>query len=316
MVGEVKAWPDYFMENKLQQLVPLISVVMPVYNSAAYLSEAIESVLTQTLRDFELIIVYDESNDSSKEIIKLYQQNDSRVKLIYGDNKSLIGALNKGINAATGKFIARMDADDISLPERFEKQIQVLEACKADICGCHYLIINKIGKPVNAKIVPLSQSAFVMYLGCTVPFAHGSVIMRSDFIKKYSLNYGNVNSAEDYELWVRLFKENAVFINADDFLFKYRDTSNSLSKRMSKETASESSNIRRGYLLHNKDKFVEAIDNLMQQYDSLSHDERKFLLMASYIATIELRLDIFFRVLKRSQLIYVALFLFNWFKGI
>ena len=176
------------MGDKLQhEFAPLISVVMPVYNSAVYLSEAIESVLNQTLSDFELIIIYDKSNDDSIVIINQYLQNDSRVKLIYGNNEKLIGALNQGIKAARGKFIARMDADDISLPERFEKQIQVIEASNADICGCHFLIINSLGKSTNAKIVPLCHSAIMMYLGCTVPFAHGSVIMRAEFIRKNSL---------------------------------------------------------------------------------------------------------------------------------
>ena len=147
-----------------QQAVPLISVVMPVYNSAPFLAEAIESILSQTLRDFELLIVYDNSNDSSLEIIRNYQQVDNRIKIIYGINNGLIGALNQGMEAAQGKFVARMDSDDISLPLRFEKQVQLMESVGGDICGCHFLIINDIGKLVDAKLVPLCPSSFSIFL--------------------------------------------------------------------------------------------------------------------------------------------------------
>ena len=287
------------MSNNLQQeTTPLISVIMPVFNSATFLSEAIESVLGQTFRDFELLIVYDESSDESLEIIEHFQQVDSRVQLIYGEGKTLIGALNKGLNIARGQFVARMDADDISLPERFDRQVNLMESEGADICGCHFIVIGQSGLPINAKITPLSRSAFIVYLGYTVPFAHGSVIMRTAFVKKHSLKYGGVVSSEDYDLWIKFFENNAVFANVDEFLFKYRDTSTSLSKRLHGKMVADAKLLRKGFLLRNRDTFLDAVNELIIRYETLSLDERKFLLIASYVASLTLRTSIFFTVLR------------------
>jgi glycosyltransferase involved in cell wall biosynthesis len=104
----------------------LISVVMPVYNSQEYIREAIESILNQTYRKFELIIVYDESQDKSLDIIEEYNQKDDRIILLKRKKGTLVTALNDGIKIAKGEYIARMDADDISYPNRFEKQVDYL----------------------------------------------------------------------------------------------------------------------------------------------------------------------------------------------
>jgi glycosyltransferase involved in cell wall biosynthesis len=296
---------------------PLISVVMPVFNSASYLSEAIESILSQTLGDFELIVVYDKSSDESIEIIRHYQANDPRVKLIYGNNERLTGALNRGIEAAQGMFIARMDADDISLPERFEKQVKLMESVGADICGCHFIVTSQSGAIFNAKVVPLSYSAFAMFLGCTVPFAHGSVMIRSTFMHQHNLSYNkNVGTAEDYELWINFFEKGAVFANVDSFLFKYRESAASLSKTTNKETAKDSKVLRQRYLKRNKTIFIQSVHDLIKSYSELSLDERKFLLISGYIASLYLRIPIFFSILRRSSFSSIGLFVVNWLKGI
>ena len=105
---------------------PMISVVMPVYNAEKYLDEAIKSILVQTCKDFEFIIINDGSNDKSLEIIEKYNIQDERIVLINRENRGLIASLNEGIEKTKGRYIARMDADDISLPDRFEKQIEFL----------------------------------------------------------------------------------------------------------------------------------------------------------------------------------------------
>ncbi len=290
------------MGDKLQhEFAPLISVVMPVYNSAVYLSEAIESVLNQTLSDFELIIIYDKSNDDSIAIINQYLQNDSRVKLIYGNNEKLIGALNQGINEARGKFIARMDADDISLPERFEKQVKLMELVGADICGCNLLVINESGKLVDAKIMPSSCETFIICLACTVPFAHGSVMMRSSFVKMHALRYGGAKYAEDYELWIRFYERNAIFANVNEFLFKYRDTDVSLMKQVGKQNQSETRNLNRVFVSCNSVACIDALGVLANQYPTLSLAERDLVLLASYIALITFKSAIFFTLVRKSS---------------
>ena len=114
---------------------PKISVVMSVYNGQDYLDEAIQSILKQTYKDFEFIIINDGSIDKSLEIIEKYKQQDERIVLISRENKGLIASLNEGIEKARGKYIARMDADDISLPNRFEEQLKIMENDK-EIVGC------------------------------------------------------------------------------------------------------------------------------------------------------------------------------------
>ncbi|HIP11775.1 MAG TPA: glycosyltransferase family 2 protein, partial [Arcobacter sp.] len=102
---------------------PMVSVLLSVYNGEKYLDEAIESILNQTYQDFEFIIINDGSTDKSLEIIEKYKKEDNRIVVISRENKGLIYSLNEGISQAKGKYIARMDADDISLATRFEEQV-------------------------------------------------------------------------------------------------------------------------------------------------------------------------------------------------
>ena len=273
---------------------------MPVFNSESFLVEAIESILNQTNRDFELIIIYDVSTDSSFAIIERYQNLDSRIRVIMGEKKALIGALNQGIEAAKGKFIARMDADDISYPQRFEKQVELLESAGADICGCHWLVMNEEGKITEAKIAPLWKNAFTIFLACGTPFAHGSAMIRADFIQRHAMRYGGVNYAEDYDLWTRCWEKGAIFANSDDFLFKYRDFDASLSKREGKGTTSEAKAIRRRFVRRNSDACLDAILEMTKCYASLSQKERIFLLLASYLVSLNSKRLIVIGVIKQS----------------
>ncbi|HGF9542707.1 TPA: glycosyltransferase family 2 protein, partial [Acinetobacter baumannii] len=132
----------------------LVSVVLPAYNAELYLKEAIDSVLSQTFTDFELIILNDGSIDRTEEIILSY--NDSRIVYVKNEkNLGLIGTLNKGINLAKGKYIARMDADDICLPERFKKQVDFLEKNnEIDLIGTNAIKINNNGDRIGVINMP------------------------------------------------------------------------------------------------------------------------------------------------------------------
>lgn len=128
----------------------LISVILPVYNGEKYLKEAIESILNQTYTNFEFIIIDDGSKDSSLEIIKEYEKEDERIVAVSRENKGLIATLNEGIEKAKGKYIARMDQDDISLPNRFEEQLKIMENDKEIVvCGSW---INVFGENRKEKI--------------------------------------------------------------------------------------------------------------------------------------------------------------------
>ena len=206
---------------------PKISVVMPVYNGENFLKEAIESILNQTYKDFEFLIVYDESTDGTLSIIQEFQEQDTRVVLINGDKEGISGALNKGIKEAKGKYIARMDADDISIPIRFEKQINHMKNLELDICGGHSLLIDSDGKINDIGILPRSHDLCGLSMMFMRYFAHSSVMVRKDFLVDYSLEYrGNY---EDFDLWTRMFSAGAKFGNVDDIVIRYRVLDVSLS---------------------------------------------------------------------------------------
>ncbi len=206
---------------------PEISVVMPVYNGEKFLKEAIESILNQTYKDFEFLIVYDESTDDTLSIIQEFQKQDERVVLVYGDGERIIGALNKGIERAQGQYIARMDADDISLPTRFEKQMNHMGSLGLDICGGHSLLIDSDGKINGIGIMPRSHDLCGLSMMFRVPFPHPSVMVRKSFLIDYSLEYKG--KYEDFDLWTRMFSAGAKFGNVDDIVIRYRVLDESLS---------------------------------------------------------------------------------------
>lgn len=222
MVGEKK------MNNN-----PMISVVMPVYNAEKYLGEAIQSILNQTYTDFEFIIINDGSTDKSLEIIEKYKKQDERILLISRENRGLVASLNEGIEKAKGKYIARMDADDISLPERFKKQLALMEEENLDLCGCSFIIINKSNHYMSTRIVSSNVNFNTIILARSVPFAHGTAMIRKEFMFINKLQYGQTKyiKAEDYALWIQFEEYNAKISNVNEFLFKYRDIENSLSKQ-------------------------------------------------------------------------------------
>ena len=205
---------------------PAISVVMPVYNGEKYLVEAIESILNQTFRNFEFIIVCAKSQDSSLEIIKKYMWVDDRIKLIQVDHKGIVYSLNIGVDMAKGKYIARMDADDISLPERFEVQYAHMEE-NPDIIilgtfvecfgECHD---SNLSYEAYFNKVITEESIYLDVVN-RCPLVHPTVMMKSTFAKqeRYDSKYSTM---EDYDLWVRAVKKGYILMNISKILLRYR----------------------------------------------------------------------------------------------
>ena len=208
--------------------MPKISVVMSVYNGGKYLQEAIESILTQTYSDFEFIIIDDCSTDDSVNIIESY--DDRRIRLIRNKhNLRLPASLNKGIKMATGKYIARMDADDISMPDRFDKQVTYMEAHSEVVAaGGSFQAIDENG---NNLYIHHSTTGEKLAKYCLMPspMAHPTVMMRRDVIVANNLFYDEqYSSAQDYDLWQRINKKFKID-NLPDILLRYRIQSNSIS---------------------------------------------------------------------------------------
>ncbi|WP_394902518.1 glycosyltransferase [Bacteroides xylanisolvens] len=216
---------------------PLVSVVMSVYNGASFLTEAIDSILSQTYKKIEFIIIDDGSTDGSLDIINGY--SDERIKIwVNSKNEGLIFSLNKGIELALGTYIVRMDADDISLPQRIEEQVSFMETHnEIGVCGTN---IEVFGKSVSGYIhrfkqTPLANDATLLFTTC---FAHPSVIIRKSVLDQYHLCYENVyRNAEDYGFWVELSKYTQ-FANINKVLLKYRILQGSITRMANKDLVS------------------------------------------------------------------------------
>ena len=201
--------------------MPEVSVIMPVYNGEKYIRESMDSVINQTHKDFEFIIINDCSSDNTENIIKSY--NDNRIK--YVKNKKNLGvalSLNKGLNLATGKYIARMDADDISLPYRFEEQIKYLKENKeCDICSGDIIEFDDNGNE-QLHVYSHDNSNIMVDLLFDSPIVHPAVMMRSSIKEKIDLYYDiQYEKAEDFELWARI-SDKVRIDNLNKVLLKYR----------------------------------------------------------------------------------------------
>lgn len=198
--------------------MPKVTVLMPVYNGEKYLKEAIDSILNQTFSDFEFLIINDGSTDNTVGIINSY--NDSRIRLVHNDkNLGLITTLNKGFDLARGEYIARMDCDDVSLPDRLSKQVVFMEAHPGiGVCGTWFEFMD-CGQVIKW---PEQHDAIKAQLFYNTALGHPTVMMRTDVIKRYEFYYDSLyEHSEDYELWIRL-SEVTQLSNIPEILLKYR----------------------------------------------------------------------------------------------
>lgn len=202
---------------------PLVTVLMSVYNGEKYLSEAIESILNQTYKNFEFLIIDDGSTDSSKKIVKSY--NDSRIKLIENEeNIGLTRSLNKGIELSKGKYIARMDADDISFPERLEKQVDFMENHEdVAVCGSCAGIINEKDIEYSSFINPETSAEIKVALFFFNPIAHPTVMIRKDVLNEIGSYDPYFEKTQDYDLWYRIYLAGHDFYNFQEKLLIYRN---------------------------------------------------------------------------------------------
>ena len=198
---------------------PVVTVLMPVFNNSPYLRVAIESILFQTFRNFEFLLIDDGSTDDSSRIIQSYA--DSRIILVSnGANMGLVDTLNKGLQLARGRYVARMDADDISHPQRLARQVAYLEN-HPDVVVCGSWI-KGFGTQHFVKRYPLSDESIRAHLLFESALAHPSIMIRREIFVSHRLFYDNAYSgAEDFELWTRI-PRSFKFANIDRVLLLYR----------------------------------------------------------------------------------------------
>ena len=201
-------------------MAPLVSVLMPVYKTAPYLREAMDSMLCQTFKDFELIVLNDCSPDNAEKILDAY--DDPRIIRYKGEkNVGLSNVLNVGIGMARGKYIARMDSDDISLPQRLQVQIDYLDkhtdvdlvSVGMQLFGARETTWIREQNVEKVKIEALFHS----------PVLHASSVWRKDSFEQYGLRFRQeMVPSEDYDLWTRSLVKGLKLINLPDVLYKYR----------------------------------------------------------------------------------------------
>lgn len=288
---------------------PLVSIIMPVYNGSFYLKEAILSILNQTYKNFEFIIIDDGSTDNSLEIIQEFNDKDNRIQYISRENRGLVFSLNQALGISSGKYIARMDADDISLPNRLLKQVELMEHEFLDICGCHYHIIGENNKFLDSILVPLDHQSLLLYLYHGVPFAHGSVMFRHKFLIKNNIKYGeNFTFAEDKALWMKMYDLGAKFGNLNEFLFLYREYNKSLSKQRKSLILKDINTIRKNIIANHLSKIYCLIKESASNIKFLSQREVEYLsdLILLFIFSKRFKfflLPIFYRIPIRYKII-------------
>lgn len=215
---------------------PKVSVVMSVYNGTIYLQESLESILNQTFTDFEFIIIDDKSTDNTWEILTEYNRRDSRIKLFKNaENMGLTKSLNKGLKQALGDYIARQDADDVSLPDRFKLQTRFLDQhLEVGALGTTAEVIDEQSKVLEQSGVPLEHESIQAYLLVNNCLHHSSMMVRRSLVEALGGYKEELRYAQDYDLWWR-FSQSARLENLPDTLVQVRRSGENLTKTRRQE---------------------------------------------------------------------------------
>jgi glycosyltransferase involved in cell wall biosynthesis len=226
---------------------PTISVLMPAYNAGRYVAAAVESILTQTYTDFEFLIIDDGSTDRTPRVLKRYAARDPRIRLVSRPNRGLVPTLNEGLALARGEFIARMDADDIALPHRFERQIAYMREHPDIICvGSAVMTMDQAGRDlIESGYPPDHETIQELSLRGRPNLWHPTAMMRREAVMAIGGYREEMKAGEDHDLWLRL-GERGRLANLDEVLLRYRihpgskgQSENELSNHYSKMASDE-----------------------------------------------------------------------------
>ncbi|HTZ77652.1 MAG TPA: glycosyltransferase [Stellaceae bacterium] len=219
--------------------MPRVSVLMPVFNGGAYLELAIASVLAQSLADFELVVVDDGSTDRSPETIEAFAARDERVRLLRKPNSGISDTLNHGLAEARGDWIARLDADDIMLPERLARQLAFLRDNPDVVAvGSYYDLINGAGeRRITRYPLPRTRDELTRYLDAREPltFTHPTMTYRRDLALRLGGYRRELEPCEDADLFARMLAAGGTILVQPEILTLYRVHSGSISHRKTRE---------------------------------------------------------------------------------
>jgi glycosyltransferase involved in cell wall biosynthesis len=207
---------------------PLVSVVLPVRNGEKYVREALDSVLAQTCRDFELVVVDDGSTDATPAVVAAFA--DERIRIVRQEPLGLVEALKRGLADSVGQIVARMDADDVSLPHRLERQVEILlEDSRVGLVGCGIEIMDAAGVTTGSQLLPASDAALRRRLLLRNPFTHGSMVIRREALDAAGGYRGDYGANEDYDLWRRIARDWRLDASRE-VLYRYREHADAVTK--------------------------------------------------------------------------------------
>lgn len=250
-----------------------ISVILPVYNGEDHIEESIESVLSQTYQEFELIIVNDCSTDRTLEIIERYAKKDKRIKIVDNiKNLKLPRSLNEGFRNAKGKYYTWTSDDNMFLPNAFERMMAALATNpEAGMVYCDYEIINESGQKIGKRNLPEPQT---IYTGNCIG---ACFLYRSNVAKKVGEYSADMFLAEDYDYWLRIYKESPI-IHIREGLYLYRNHDKSLTATRLQEVKSQTVKVwinHLDFILEHVTKQKERCEFFDIIYEYVAVDERK-----------------------------------------
>lgn len=217
--------------NNITSAVPLVTVIMPAYQSSSYIEAAIRSVMMQTVTNWEMIVIDDCSNDGTVEIIRSLAQEDERIHLVYNEqNMGVARTRNRGIDMAQGNYIALLDSDDVWLPDKLEHQLLIMEQEKADLCYCSYSIVNSQGERCRPDYLVPASVDFDKLLNENIIGCSTVVISRRAMEgHRFTTDFYH----EDYVLWLTLLREGFLAVGYTEPLVQWRfiESSRSYDKR-------------------------------------------------------------------------------------
>ncbi|ADE13799.1 glycosyl transferase family 2 [Nitrosococcus halophilus Nc 4] len=235
--------------------MPKISVLMSAYNCGPYIVEAVSSISAQTYPNFEFLIIDDASTDDTWRKLQQCTRNDGRIRLFQNSrNLGVAHSINTLIPKSTGEYIARMDADDIALPTRFEQQVAVLDSGKADLCGGWMTVFGTDTEVMWSA--PSNDTEIKAGLLFTPMFSQPTVMLRRELMEQHQYDPSTV-PAEDYDLWVRMAPE-AIMHNIPTPLVRYRIHPTQISARMQQKQWESAASIASKYLERTGLPFTEA----------------------------------------------------------
>ncbi|WP_296985768.1 glycosyltransferase family 2 protein, partial [Thalassolituus sp. UBA1505] len=213
------------MTNEIEGL---ISVVLPAYNAESYIGPAVDSILAQTYSNIELICIDDGSTDNTLNILNTYE--DERLRIVSRENRGLIHSLNEGIALSRGRYIARMDADDISLPDRLEKQLDLMRKRHLGVVGSSYSYIDDSGVLLRTRILPESPLLNAWLLDFGSSLCHPAVMFDRKVVDDQLYYDPEAEACEDYDLWLRIRSHGISIGNVKEILLNYRVLDTSISR--------------------------------------------------------------------------------------